>query len=114
MPLALIAKPRARRWARNRKNKISTGNASSPGSAAAAPPDLEAEAPFAVAFKNVALAAATGGSLVGAAAALPGLLAFPVEILFFLFLAQRRARGLAISAKGTQNSGNPTGGGRDG
>ena len=62
-----------------------------------APPDLEAEAPFAVAFKNVALAAAAGGSLVGAAAALPGLLAFPVEILFFLFLAHRRARGLAIS-----------------
>ena len=67
-----------------------------------APPDLEAEAPFAVAFKNVALAAATGGSLVGAAAALPGLLAFPVEILFFLFLAHRRARGLAISGGGTQ------------
>ena len=67
-----------------------------------APPDLEAEAPFAVAFKNVALAAATGGSLVGAAAALPGLLAFPVEILFFLFLAHRRARGLAISGGGTR------------
>jgi hypothetical protein len=75
------------------------------GSAAAtrlAPPELEAEAPFSVAFKNVALAAATGGSLVGAAAALPGLLAFPVEILFFLFLAHRRARGLPISRRGTQ------------
>ena len=67
-----------------------------------APPELEAEAPFAVAFKNVALAAATGGSLVGAVAALPGLLAFPVEILFFLFLAHRRARGLPISRVGNQ------------
>ena len=67
-----------------------------------APPELETEAPFAVAFKNVALAAAVGGSLVGAAAALPGLLAFPVEILFFLFLAHRRARGLPISRVGTQ------------
>jgi hypothetical protein len=57
-----------------------------------APLELRAEAPFAVAFKNVALAAAVGGSLVGAAAALPGLLAFPVEILYFLFLAHRRAR----------------------
>ena len=37
-----------------------------------------------------------GGSLVGAVAALPGLLAFPVEILFFLFLAHRRARGLPM------------------
>jgi predicted Na+-dependent transporter len=74
-----------------------------------APPDLEAEAPFAVAFKNVALAAATGGSLVGAVAALPGLLAFPVEILFFLFLAHRRARGLPISRVGTQKEGTEEG-----
>ena len=36
-----------------------------------APPALKTEAPFAVAFKNVALAAAVGGSLVGAVAALP-------------------------------------------
>lgn len=62
-----------------------------------APVELETEAPFAVAFKNVALAAAVGGSLVGAVAALPGLLAFPVEILFFLYLAQRRARQSAQS-----------------
>ncbi len=60
-----------------------------------APPELKTVAPFAVAFKNVALAAAVGGSLVGAAAALPGLLAFPVEILFFLFLARRQARRAA-------------------
>ena len=57
-----------------------------------APAELKTEAPFSVAFKNVALAAAAGGSLVGAVAALPGLLAFPVEILYFLFLAHRRAR----------------------
>ena len=49
------------------------------------------EAPFAVAFKNVALAAAVGGSLLGSVAALPGLLGFPVEILYFLYLARRRA-----------------------
>jgi hypothetical protein len=58
-----------------------------------APTPLAAEAPFAVAFKNIALAAAVGGSLLGAAAALPGLLAFPVEILYFLALARWRARG---------------------
>ena len=66
-----------------------------------APAGLATEAPFAVAFKNVALAAAVGGSLVGAAAALPGLLAFPVEIMFFLFLAHRRARGLQNGPEGT-------------
>ena len=57
-----------------------------------APADLSIEAPFAVAFKNVALAAAVGGSLLGAVAALPGLLGFPVEVLYFLFLARHRAR----------------------
>ena len=65
------------------------------GSAVAArlaPAALTVEAPFAVAFKNVALAAAVGGSLLGAVAALPGLLGFPVEILYFLFLARHRAR----------------------
>jgi len=57
-----------------------------------APADLRIEAPFAVAFKNVALAAAVGGSLLGAVAALPGLLGFPVEVVYFLFLARHRAR----------------------
>jgi hypothetical protein len=57
-----------------------------------APARLKDQAPFAVAFKNVALAAAVGGSLLGAAAALPGLLGVPIEILYFLFLARRRAR----------------------
>jgi hypothetical protein len=57
-----------------------------------APAGLRIEAPFAVAFKNVALAAAVGGSLLGAVAALPGLLGFPVEVLYFLFLARHRAR----------------------
>jgi hypothetical protein len=57
-----------------------------------APAELTTEAPFAVAFKNVALAAAVGGSLAGAVAALPGLLAFPIEIFYFLFMARRRAR----------------------
>jgi hypothetical protein len=58
-----------------------------------APSALAAEAPFAVGFKNAALSAATGGSLVGAAAAVPGLLAFPVDVFYFLLLARRRARG---------------------
>ena len=57
-----------------------------------APAPLAAEAPFAVGFKNAALAAATGGSLMGSAAALPGLLSFPVDILYFLLLARRQAR----------------------
>jgi hypothetical protein len=70
-----------------------------------APAELKAEAPFAVAFKNIALAAATGGSLVGAAAALPGVLAFPVETLYFLFLAGRRARGATSGRAATAGSG---------
>lgn len=61
-----------------------------------APVALRTEAPFAVAFKNVALAAAVGGSLLGSVAALPGLLGFPVEILAFLFLARRHARAAAL------------------
>jgi hypothetical protein len=61
-----------------------------------APHGLANEAPFAVAFKNVALAAAVGGSLLGSVAALPGLLGFPVEILAFLWLARRHARAGAV------------------
>ena len=57
-----------------------------------------------MAFKNVALAAAVGGSLAGSVAALPGLIGFPVEILYFLFLAQRRAR--RGSAFGERRAGN--------
>jgi len=55
-------------------------------------PELRAEAPFAVAFKNLALSAAVGGSLLGPAAALPGLLGFPVETLYFVALARLSAR----------------------
>ena len=65
-----------------------------------APRDLKTEAPFSVAFKNVALAAAVGGSLSGAVAALPGLVAFPVEILYFLFLAQRRVWQVGLREHG--------------
>jgi hypothetical protein len=61
-----------------------------------APEAVRTEAPFAVAFKNVALAAAVGGALLGSVAALPGLLGFPVEILAFLFLARRHARATAL------------------
>jgi predicted Na+-dependent transporter len=68
-----------------------------------APHGLQAEAPFAVAFKNVALAAAVGGSLAGSVAALPGLIGFPVEILYFLFLAQRRARDSAFAERSAGN-----------
>ncbi|MEA2180267.1 MAG: hypothetical protein QOG77_3564, partial [Solirubrobacteraceae bacterium] len=57
-----------------------------------APPALRTEAPFAIAFKNIALAAAVGGSVSGTAAALPALLGFPVELLCFLWLAHRTAR----------------------
>ena len=69
-----------------------------------APESLKAEAPFAVAFKNVALAAAVGGSLAGSVAALPGLIGFPVEILYFLFLAQRRARDSAFGERSAGNT----------
>jgi hypothetical protein len=69
-----------------------------------APAGLRAEAPFAVAFKNVALAAAVGGSLAGSVAALPGLIGFPVEILYFLFLAQRRARDSAFAERSAGNT----------
>jgi len=55
-----------------------------------APLGLRAQAPLAVAFKNVALAAAVGGSLLGAAA-LPGLIGFGVEILCFVVIARRRS-----------------------
>jgi len=62
-----------------------------------APADLRSQAPLAVAFKNVALAAAVGGSLLGAAAALPGLIGFGVEILCFVFIVRRRAGGRSAS-----------------
>jgi BASS family bile acid:Na+ symporter len=57
-----------------------------------APRALRAEAPFAVAFKNVALAAAVGGSVASTEAAVPGLIGFLVETLCFLWLARRSAR----------------------
>jgi hypothetical protein len=56
-----------------------------------APRRLVAEAPLAGGFKNVALAAAVGGALLGPAAALPGLLAMIVEMVYFLVLAWQRA-----------------------
>ena len=56
-----------------------------------APRRLRSEAPF-VGFKNVALAAAVGGTLLGSAAALPGLLAFPVEAAYFFALARRSSQ----------------------
>ena len=56
-----------------------------------APRPLRAEAPF-VGFKNVALAAAVGGTLLGSTAALPGLMAFPVEAAYFFALARRSSQ----------------------
>lgn len=55
------------------------------------PRALKREAPLAGAFKNIALAAAVAGTLLGPAAALPALLAFPVEAGYFLLLSRRRA-----------------------
>lgn len=51
--------------------------------------ELRTEAPFAGGFKNIGLAAAVGGSLLGPVAALPALIGFPVELVFFLWLARR-------------------------
>jgi predicted Na+-dependent transporter len=72
-----------------------------------APRALRAEAPFAVAFKNVALAAAVGGSVASTEAAVPGLVGFGVETLCFLWVARRSARGQARPARGTRRSGRP-------
>jgi hypothetical protein len=60
-----------------------------------APRDLVEEAPFAGGFKNVALAAAVGGALAGPTAALPGLVGFVAETLYYLWLAVRRASAAA-------------------
>ena len=56
-----------------------------------APRDLAEEAPFAGGFKNVALAAAVGAVLGGPMAALPGLVAFVSETLYFIWLVLRKA-----------------------
>lgn len=50
------------------------------------------EAPFAGGFKNIALAAAVAGALVGPVAALPAILSFPGEVAYFLAIARRRRR----------------------
>ena len=56
-----------------------------------APAELDMEARMAGGFKNVALAAAVGGALLGPAAALPGLIGFLVDTAYFMWLAWRRA-----------------------
>lgn len=48
------------------------------------------EAPFAGGFKNIALAAAVAGALVGPVAALPAILSFPGEVAYFLAVTRRR------------------------
>lgn len=57
-----------------------------------APDELADEARLAGGFKNVALAAAVGGALMGPAAALPGLMGFLIETAYFLKLAWGRAK----------------------
>jgi predicted Na+-dependent transporter len=54
-----------------------------------APPGRATEGAMAGGFKNVALAAAVGGALLGPAAAVPGLLAFFVDTAYFVFLARQ-------------------------
>ena len=56
-----------------------------------APAELDIAARMAGGFKNVALAAAVGGALLGPAAALPGLIGFLVDTAYFMSLAWRRA-----------------------
>jgi predicted Na+-dependent transporter len=53
------------------------------------PPDLRDEAPLAGGFKNIALAAGASGVLMGSAAAIPSLLSFPAEALYFIHLSRR-------------------------
>ena len=67
-----------------------------------APAELDMAARMAGGFKNVALAAAVGGALLGPAAALPGLIGFLVDTAYFMWLAWRRAgeRADEVSAEG--------------
>jgi hypothetical protein len=58
------------------------------------PRALRAQAPLAGGFKNIALAAAVAGTLLGPPAALPALISFAAESAYFLFLAGRRARAI--------------------
>ena len=53
------------------------------------PRALRDEAPLAGAFKNIALAAGASGVLLGSAAAIPSLLSFPAEALYFMHLSRR-------------------------
>jgi hypothetical protein len=57
---------------------------------ALSPANLGSEAALAGGFKNIALSAGASAALMGSAAALPSLLAFPVEACYFMFLAQQR------------------------
>jgi hypothetical protein len=63
-----------------------------------APRRLRAAAPLAGAFKNIALAAAVSGTLLGPAASLPALLSFPAELACFMVMAGRRSRREAAGA----------------
>ena len=65
-----------------------------------APPELDIAARMAGGFKNVALAAAVGGALLGPAAAMPGLVGFLIDTAYFIWLAWRRAgeRAAEVSA----------------
>jgi len=67
-----------------------------------APPGLDIAARMAGGFKNVALAAAVGGALLGPGAALPGLIGFLVDTSYFMALAWKRAgeRADEVSAEG--------------
>jgi hypothetical protein len=57
---------------------------------ALSPANLASEGALAGGFKNIALSAGASAALMGSAAALPSLLAFPVEACYFMFLAQQR------------------------
>lgn len=50
------------------------------------------EAPFAGAFKNIALAAAVAAPLAGPVASIPALASFPAEAAYFLYVARRGGR----------------------
>jgi hypothetical protein len=58
---------------------------------ALSPSNLTSEGSLAGGFKNIALSAGASAALMGSAAALPSLLAFPAEACYFMFLAKRRS-----------------------
>jgi predicted Na+-dependent transporter len=64
-----------------------------------APTGLRAEGTLAGSFKNIALSAGASAQLMGSAAAIPSLLSFPGEALYFMYLSHRWRENPKISRR---------------